>query len=196
MAANDWFRVSPLTLVLIAISVIVTLLTKFGANRELVIPLLMVYDRIAAGEIWRIITPIFIHFGLLHIVFNMLWLYDLGGMVEIRQGSPRLGILVGVSAVVSNIAQYMWAGPWFGGMSGVVYALLGYVWAQGQFNPRSGMILHQTIVIMMLIWFVVCWMGLVGNIANMAHTLGLVSGVGLGWAYSPAGLQRGGGRRM
>lgn len=196
MAVNDWIRISPLTIALIAISVLVTLVSQFGQNREMVYGLLMLMDRIMAGEIWRVITPIFLHLGLLHIVFNMLWLYDLGGMVEIRQGTTRFAILVGITAVISNFAQLLWDGPGFGGMSGVVYGLLGYVWAQGQFNPRAGLILHQAIVIMMLIWFFVCWLGLVGNVANMAHTMGLVSGVALGWAYSPAGLQRGGGRRM
>jgi GlpG protein len=115
----------------------------------------------------------------------MLWLFDLGGVVEVRQGSPRLGILVGVIAVISNLAQFYYGGPSFGGMSGVVYGLLAYIWVQGKLNPRFGLQLHQYIVYMMLIWFVVCWTGLLGPIANMAHTMGLVMGLILGWAFSP-----------
>ena len=70
-------------------------------------------------------------------------------------------------------------------MSGVVYGLLSYIWIQGKFNPRSGLWLDQTTTIMMLIWFALCWSGFVGNIANMAHTVGLISGVLIGLIYSP-----------
>lgn len=94
-------------------------------------------------------------------------------------------MLVVVTSLLSNLAQYFWSGPSFGGMSGVVYGLLAYIWVQGKFNPRAGLGLEQNIAIMMLIWFVICWMGLVGNIANMAHTVGLVSGAILGLFYSP-----------
>ena len=131
------------------------------------------------------ITPIFVHFGPVHILFNMLWMFDLGGVIERTQGSPRLGVLVGITAVVGNLAQFWWAGPDFGGMSGVIYGLLGYVWIQSQLNPRSGLVLHQVVVIMMLAWFVLCWLGVIGSVANMAHTMGLISGVVLGWLYSP-----------
>ncbi len=130
------------------------------------------------GDFWRLLTPVFLHFGLAHIVFNMLWLWQLGGPLERRLGSPELLTLIVVVGVLSNLAQYFFKPEsLFGGMSGVVYALLGYFWMQGRFNPRFGMALRQPIVIMMLIWFVVCWLGVVGNIANMAHTAGLILGV-------------------
>jgi membrane associated rhomboid family serine protease len=184
-------RKIPLTLVLIVISVLVAIVSKFGSNFEVLYPFFITkyvgvgLPEIMDGEVWRLITPIFIHFGAIHILFNMLWLFDLGGVVEVRQGSPRLGILVGVIAVISNLAQFYYGGPSFGGMSGVVYGLLAYIWVQGKLNPRFGLQLHQYIVYMMLIWFVVCWTGLLGPIANMAHTMGLVMGLILGWAFSP-----------
>jgi GlpG protein len=111
----------------------------------------------------------------------MMWLYDLGGMVEARQGRLRLGLIVLVIAVLSNLGQYWMAGPIFGGMSGVVYGLLGYVWMRGKFDPASGLFLHQTTVLMMLIWFFVCLFGWVGRVANTAHAVGLV--VGMAWGY-------------
>ena len=140
---------------------------------------------IMSGQIWRLFTPIIIHFGLLHIVFNMLWLFDLGNAVEQRQGFGRLTLLILSIAAISNLAQYFWDGPIFGGMSGVVYGLLGYVWIQGKLNPNAGIGLHQQIVVMMLIWFVLCWTGLLGNIANMAHTVGLLMGIVFGWMFAP-----------
>src|SRR4029077_17402348 len=58
------------------------------------------------GQIWRLVTPMLIHFGALHILFNMLWLRDLGSMIEGRQSSWLLGLLVLVVAACSNLAQF------------------------------------------------------------------------------------------
>lgn len=191
MRYSDFARLMPVTLTLIVVSVLIALISSFGHDTRLLLPFFISeyigggLREVLQGQIWRLITPIFIHFGVIHILFNMLWLYDLGGNIERMQGSPRIGILVGITAVAGNLAQFLWAGPDFGGMSGVIYGLLGYTWIQGRLNPRSGMILHQYIVIMMMAWFVLCWLGVIGNVANMAHTMGLVGGVALGWFFSP-----------
>lgn len=185
-----WARYTRLTAILIALSLIVSVLSKFGTDfHQLHFLFISEYreglPEIFAGQLWRLFTPILIHFGILHIAFNMLWLYQLGSAIEQHQSIKRMATLVIVISVLSNIAQFIWSGPSFGGMSGVVYGLLAYIWIQGKFNPRAGVGLDQNIAIMMLIWFVICWLGLVGNIANMAHTVGLVSGAILGLLYSP-----------
>ncbi len=136
---------------------------------------------IRSGEVWRLITPIFLHFGIIHIFFNMLWLRDLGGMIETVEGIGKFAALVIVSAALSNLAQYVISGPTFGGMSGVVYAMLGYVWMKGKYHPGSGLYLHKETVTMMLIWLVVCFTGWLGPIANWAHLGGLI--VGVVWGY-------------
>ena len=185
-----WLRYSRLTATLIALSTVVALLTNLGQNYQVLQFLLISEYRtglpeILGGQLWRLVTPSVIHFGILHFIFNMLWLYDLGSVIEQRQGMRRMAILVVVSAILPNLAQFFWNGPGFGGMSGVVYGLLAYAWVQGQYNPRAGIGLHQNIAIMMLGWFVICWLGLVGNVANMAHTVGLICGAGLGLLFSP-----------
>ena len=184
-------RRMPLTVALMVICLIVAFFSRVGANTESLLPLFISeyanagLPEIFSGQLWRLITPIFIHFTYLHIIFNMLWLFDLGRALEITQKSPQLGLLVVVIGVSSNLAQYWWSGPSFGGMSGVVYGLFGYVWMQARYNPRSGLIMNQQIMWMMMAWFVICWLGIVGNVANMAHTVGLLSGGALGWVFSP-----------
>lgn len=190
-----WAKYHRITASLITLSIIVALFSKLGRDFSFLHILFISEVRqglpeIIHGQLWRLFTPIIIHFGIMHILFNMLWLYQLGSLIEQRQNRKRMLILVLTISVLSNLAQYYWSGPIFGGMSGVVYGLLGYVWAQGKYNSGAGLGLNQSTTVMMLIWFVVCWLGLVGNIANMAHTIGLISGVILGLIYSPSLLRK------
>jgi GlpG protein len=138
------------------------------------------------GEIWRLVSPIFIHYGLVHLVFNMLWFYQLGSMIEARQSSLFLFIFIAVSATFSNVAEYvaLHHGAGFGGMSGVVYALAGYIWMRGKYNPSSGLFLDRRSVVVLLVWLFVCYTGMVGPIANSAHAAGLV--VGMIWGGAAA----------
>jgi membrane associated rhomboid family serine protease len=181
-ALSPRHRLPIVTVTLIAVSVAVSLLSGFH-----LIPALMIstdggFGEIASGEVWRLVTPIFLHGGPLHIFFNMLWMWDLSRLVELVKGPLFLGIFVVVTAIASNLLQFVITGsPNFGGMSGVIYALLGYVWMQGKYNPGFGFVLHQSTVIMMLAWYVLCWTGLLGPIANWAHTGGLVLGVAWGF---------------
>ena len=93
-----------------------------------------------SGEYWRLLTPIFLHFGWLHIVFNCLWLWELGALIELRLGTIVLLLLVLSSGIGSNYAQFLDSGPsLFGGMSGVVYALLGVCWVYNSLRPQGGL---------------------------------------------------------
>jgi GlpG protein len=184
--------IGPLTTILMATSVVVTVLLSFGMAGDWIKALFISADSTGApeilkGEVWRLITPIFIHAnlvqgtGFLHLFFNMLWLFDLGNMIEGRIGTGRLLLLVIIIAALSNFGQYYASGPRFGGMSGVVYGLLGYVWMKSRYDPASGLFLHPQTVTMMLVWFFACLVGLIPNVANTAHGVGLV--VGMGWGY-------------
>jgi len=185
----------PLTFLMIVASVAVFVISKFAEDLPAIKGLFIsgyvtnirslswdaIPPEIRHGQIWRLITPIFIHMGVLHIFFNMLWLRDLGSMVEGRQSSLHLLILTLVIAACSNLAQYFVGGPGFGGMSGVVYGLLGYIWIRGKFDPASGLYLHPYNVVMMLVWFFACLLNFIPNIANTTHAVGL--GIGITWGY-------------
>jgi GlpG protein len=143
---------------------------------------------IRRGELWRLVTPILMHGSFFHLLFNMYMLFVLGGMIEDRYGSWWLASLVLVTAIVSNLTQYFWSGPLFAGMSGVDFALFGYIWMKSKFDPSAGLYLGERDVFLMLLWFAVCFTGLMGPIANGAHAGGLAAGMILG--YLPKLLRR------
>ena len=141
------------------------------------------------GQYWRLVTPVFLHFGWLHIVFNSLWLWDLGRRVEQVLGHFNMFMLFLAIAMVSNISQFAFGGAGlFGGMSGVVYGLLGFSWVAPLLQPGWHIQPSSPIMLFMVGWLVACMAGLVevlgfGAIANAAHVGGLLCGALLGAVF-------------
>jgi GlpG protein len=189
---------SPLTIVLIILSIVVTFQTGFGKKDNQIRHALTFSDaskitsdfrprgdeEIRKGQLWRLVTPIFIHLSGLHLIFNMIMMYQLGRLVESRRGSLRMGLMVLVIAVVSNYLQFKLKSPYFGGMSGVLYGLFGFAWMKTLHDPESGIRLHQQTIFILMAWFFLCWsgIGMFKNVANWAHTGGLIAGLILGYA--------------
>lgn len=137
------------------------------------------------GEWWRLLTPALLHFGLLHLLFNLLWWWELGGLLEKYQSSRRLLALGAVIALVSNGAQFLVYGPGFGGLSAVVYGLLGYAWLYPFADPRAPFRLRGGIVAFMLGWLALGYTGIFDalfgiNISHHGHLAGLLVGGALG----------------
>ncbi|MCO6453733.1 MAG: rhomboid family intramembrane serine protease [Pirellulaceae bacterium] len=210
-------RRCPLVWVLIGLSVLVSLSTNFGTQIEPVQRYLNFckvedagggsyrypvdgFTQVRQGQLWRTVTPIFLHFGLMHLIFNMLVLYYLGSQIEDRVGTVRFGLLVLTIAVLSNVGQYaVERSPLFGGMSGVGYGLFGYVWMKTLHDPGSGMYISPLNVMLMLGFFVLCVLrefppldevlgSFLPRVANTAHGVGLA--LGAAWGYLPLWWRR------
>lgn len=196
------YGVGPLTFGLIFLCVAFAVYSRLGYDTDVVRRFVLAdpenangtfLPEVREGQYWRLVSPAFIHFGPLHLVFNLMWLYQLGCMIEARRGTLTLGLLVAVTAAGPFIAQYLWSGPGLvGGMSGVVYGLAGYVWMRGKYDVASGVYLDRTSIQWLLIWLVICAFGAVEHVANMAHFAGLIIGVVWGRvsAWLAAGRQR------
>ncbi|MDX5370827.1 MAG: rhomboid family intramembrane serine protease [Pseudomonadaceae bacterium] len=139
-----------------------------------------------AGQWWRLVSPMLIHFGILHLAMNALWYWELGRRIEYRQGGFALLGLTLLFGLLSNLAQFWFGGPsLFGGLSGVLYGLLGYCWIFQLLAPTPAYVLPRGVLAMMLIWLVVCLTGVIdtlgfGSIANAAHVGGLLAGCAAG----------------
>ena len=142
------------------------------------------------GQLWRLVTPVFLHFGWLHVTFNALWCWELGRRIEGMLGSLNLLGLFLVIAALSNAAQHQVSGPvLFGGLSGVVYGWLGFAWVAGRLHPGWRALAPPTPVMLFMVgWLVVCIAGVVDvlgfNVANAAHVGGLLSGALLGAVFA------------
>jgi GlpG protein len=154
----------------------------------------------ARHEYWRLLTPVFLHFGALHIVFNLLWYWELGRRLERGRGSSSALAVLLLSGAGGNILQYM-AEPavMFGGMSGVIYGVLGYLWMWNRFAGAAVIALPPGVLTFMLIWLLVCMSGIFealgfGSIANAAHlgglVIGLMLGAGAAFLHGPASAEK------
>lgn len=145
----------------------------------------LVFD-LSQGHYWRLFTPMFLHFSLLHIAFNMVLLWFWGRKIEVTQSSRRLFAIVMLLAMSSNIAQAIVSGPGrFGGMSGVDFGLFGYCLAWTWVFPHSILKVEKPLVIMMLVSLVLGFINFSGALgmgatANVAHLSGLLFGLLLG----------------
>jgi GlpG protein len=213
-------RRCPLALALIGLSILATLAAGTfrpgGENRGVITKLLFVDDdlvrkgdgdmwaSIRRGEVWRLVTPIFLHFGIIHLLFNSFWIFDLGGQIENRKGSRYFFLLALVLAVLANVGQALevdvrQSRDAFGGLSGVTYGLFGYVLIKLRFGNREGYRLSQANIFLGMLWFVLClarsfsgegggMLSFIPPIANSAHTVGLF--VGMAIAYAPLAIRR------
>jgi|TARA_B110000902_G_scaffold267306_2_gene360184 GlpG protein len=135
------------------------------------------------GQYWRFITPAFLHFGWLHLVFNSLWMWEFGRSIEQHQGHLRILLLLLVVGIVSNVAQFLWAGSaLFGGLSGVIYGFAGYCWLWSKLVPAQRFSMPDSLFYALVAIMLIMMTGVfgtlgLGEIANTAHFIGLVSGL-------------------
>ncbi len=138
------------------------------------------------GQLWRLVTPAFVHapllgFGVLHLFFNMYWFKDLGTLFERNHSGLRLLIFVIVVATVSNTFAYVvWGERNFVGMSGVLLGLYGYAWTRARIEKSYDWAMPQSWGLWLIGFYLVGLFGLFPNIANGVHTGGLLAGAAWG----------------
>ena len=186
---------------IILISILVAFFSNYGAVLVLIEPLTFIKIDLGSykngyvsfnsfettymqnNEWWRLISPMFIHFSLTHLVFNCLWIYVLGSKIEQIDGHITFINLVIFSSIISNLAQnFFGESALFGGLSGVIYGLLGYCMIIEIDTKQERYDLPPALYLFMLIWLILGFLGILnlfgfGNVANYAHLGGLISGI-------------------
>ncbi|MCY3023206.1 MAG: rhomboid family intramembrane serine protease [Planctomycetota bacterium] len=143
-------------------------------------------------EPWRLFTCVLPHANPLHLLFNLYWLWVFGTLVEWRFGSLRtLGILA-LSAAGSSAAEYAFLVGGVG-LSGVGYGLFGLLWVLGRREERIRDAVDRQTVQLFVVWFFVCIVLTVTKVmpvGNIAHGIGAVLGMLLGYAVNARGARR------
>jgi rhomboid protease GluP len=164
-------------------------LLKWGANY---LPLT------ANGEWWRLITCVFLHIGLIHLLFNMYALYTIGVYLEPMLGRTKFIIAYLSTGIFASLASLWWHHPPItsAGASGAIFGMYGVFLAllTTQLVPqqvRKGLL--QSIGIFVLYNLVY---GMKSGVDNSAHIGGLLSGLVIGYLYygnlknRPSGMKK------
>lgn len=181
-------RRTPLTSAILAVTIgifVVQFLSP-AMQDELFARLAMWNLGVAAGEWWRMLTVVLLHANLMHILFNMWALYNLGPQIERELGGLRLAAMYVASAASGSAFAYFLGdlrdiGV---GASGAIFGLFG-VWfasAVRRRNTRYGRYLLNQLGVILVINAVIPF--IYPNISWQAHLGGLVAGFLIGqlWA--------------
>ena len=146
-------------------------------------------EALERGQLWRLITPVFLHFSAMHLIFDVTVVVEFGRRVEYGLGSWRFVALFVWVAVLSNLVQYWVQGPGvFGGLSGVAYGLVGFVVVMHRIRPGQSCWNYQRPLVVGLLVFLLLFTTGVTEffglyIANAAHWAGLASGAAAAFVF-------------
>lgn len=195
-------RIPPITLGLLVVCVIISLLTNFAEARNDQFARLML-DRLSfvsptafvesqgdpgaslkRGEIWRAITPIFVHGSPLHLAMNMMGLVVLGRLAERLVGTPRYALMVLILGALPMMLACLMPMEWDGsprtyGISGLVYGLAAFLWLLSSNRPELGFQIPNSFIVLMLVVIALGFMNVIGGLSNWGHLGGFVTGLAL-----------------
>ena len=189
--ADPLASVPILTYLLTALSVLITGASALGSQGGPLIARLGTFGLVDTEDIWNgrvggLVTPVFIHGGVLHLLFDMLWLVQLGRILE-RTLPPAvyLGFIL-ASAAVGSATEMLVSGTTGIGMSGVVYAMFGLLWAGRGYDASWRAVATRGNLQYLIGWGLFCVVGTYFhflNIANGAHAGGFLFGLCIGYLF-------------
>ncbi len=189
--ADPLASVPILTYLLTALSVIISGAAALGSQAGPLVARLGTFgladaEDIWNGQVWGLVTTVFIHSGILHLLFDMLWLVQLGRILE-RTLPPTvfLGFVL-ASAAIGSATEMLVSGTTGIGMSGVVYAMFGLMWAGRGAYPIWGAIATRDNLRYFIGWGLFCIVATflhILNIANGAHAGGFLFGLCIGYLF-------------
>jgi rhomboid protease GluP len=181
-------RKAPVTkalLVVIAIVFAFEVLTHaFDSDSAMIALGAIVPGLLQRGELWRLITSMFLHGGWLHWLANSWALYQLGTLYEVLFGSKRFAFIYFATGIIAGIASSLYNHGPAVGASGAVFGIMGaFIFS----IRRSPLYRHQpwtkSLIVQLVFWIVVnISIGLrLPFIDNTAHVGGLIAGLLLGF---------------
>jgi rhomboid protease GluP len=130
---------------------------------------------VAIGRWWTVITAIYLHGGILHILFNMLWLRNLGNPVEELFGTSRAFVIFTLSGIAGFILSNAFNIPITVGASGSIFGLLG---ALVYYGRKRGGVIGNAVFKQVGTWAAVMFLFgfMMSGVNNWAHAGGFIGG--------------------
>lgn len=135
-----------------------------------------------SGELWRLVTAMFLHIGLLHLFLNLWALFQLGSVFETMFGSLRFTITYFVSGVIASLASVLFTNSISAGASGAIFGILGALIVSIRRSPLwRNQAWTRGLIQQLIGWaFLNILIGFTPGIDNAAHIGGFVAGLALG----------------
>ncbi len=131
------------------------------------------------GEVWRLLTAMFLHIGPTHLISNLIGLFMLGPILEGHLGHWRFAVIYLIGGLFGSVASYAFSPALSAGASGAIFALLGatvlyFFRFRENFGPRGQEILRSMLVVLVLN---LVMGGALANVDNWGHIGGLLGGL-------------------
>jgi rhomboid protease GluP len=183
---------APISYTLIAVSVVFFLLQNismwfFGADLLLYFGA-KINPLILQGEVWRFLTPAFLHGSVLHLAFNMYALFSIGPTLERKYGKTSFLLLYAISAIFGNVVSFLFSPNVSLGSSTAIFGLIA---AQGVYIYKNRHLLGSAArPLLMNVLFSIMVNLFLGfsssNIDNLGHLGGLAGGSLYAWFAGPS----------
>lgn len=180
-----------LSYTILAINVIVFLLDNFLLGGLLTVLGAKDNGAIAQGEFWRLLTPMFLHGGYIHLGLNSYSLFIVGPQVERSFGHWRFLAIYFLSGLAGSVASFALSPYRSIGASGALFGLIGalipllYLNRKVLANTRQHINNLITVIALNLVFGFTA-----GGIDNWAHIGGLAGGLTLSWLTAPRYVAR------
>lgn len=181
---KQYIKLYPVVSTLLAFNIAIYILTSMPIIGNQLFNLGVHFNLlISEGEYWRLVTPIFLHASLTHLLFNMFSLFIFGPELEQIAGKARFLTIYLLAGLIGNVATYL-IHDWnytSVGASGAIYGMLGafaaLVYYTKNFLPQLKQIIVPIIVIGVIMTFIQ------PGINTTAHIAGLITGFVIGIIY-------------
>ncbi len=181
---SQYIRLYPVVTFFLAVNILIYLLTILPViGGTLFNAGIGVNGLISAGEWWRLITPMFLHGGIMHILFNMFCLFVFGPELEKVAGRLRFLTIYIFAGLFGNLATFFLHGPEYShvGASGAIFGIFGAFAALVHYTKKVLPQLKQIILPIILVSVIMTF--LQPGINATAHIAGLAVGFLIGLGY-------------
>jgi GlpG protein len=135
------------------------------------------------GAYWGLLTSVFVHKAVWHIVFNVSWFWQFGKKIEFESPKIFFCLFILSSAYISSACELTFAGTTGIGLSGVVYSMFGYIFVMSKSAPQYENFMSKKVIYLFIVWLLLCivlsalkiW-----QVGNAAHVAGLLWGALVG----------------